>query len=210
MHNIGAQFSHIRGYAATPGGTDIGLVAGLRAGDEQCYQELLVRIKRAVVPLAPAASVGIHDMDDLVQNVALKVFLRIGTFRGDSSLGTWIYRIAVNESHNSRRWHTRHRWREMSGSDMAVPSNVWADILADSTVSPFFWAQEQQRREQFTAALQKISPACRAAVTLRVIDELSYADIARRLNISVESVKSRIFSARQQLRLELADTLRPS
>src|SRR5450432_215367 len=83
---------------------DSALVAGLRAGDESAYEILIQRFEQPVYNLVSRLVDDSADAADVVQEVFLKVFRKIGGFRAESSLKTWIYRIAVNEARNQRRW----------------------------------------------------------------------------------------------------------
>jgi RNA polymerase sigma-70 factor (ECF subfamily) len=73
---------------------------------------------------------------DVVQEVFLKVFRNIGSFRGQSSLKTWIYRITVNEAHNARRWFFRHRRREVELDSEPEEARNWKDIIPDGCSRP--------------------------------------------------------------------------
>ncbi len=92
---------------------DLRLMEGLREGAEWAYEELIARFQQPVYALALRLLSGQSEACDVVQEVFLKVFRNIGSFRGQSSLKTWIYRITVNEAHNVRRWFSRHRRREV-------------------------------------------------------------------------------------------------
>ena len=85
------------------------LISSLQAGDEDAYEQLIERFQSPVYNLAYRLLNDQSDASDVVQEVFLKIFRNVGNFRGDSSLRTWVYRIAVNESHNRRRWLFRHR-----------------------------------------------------------------------------------------------------
>jgi RNA polymerase sigma-70 factor (ECF subfamily) len=138
--------------------------------------------------------------------VFLKVFRNIGSFRGNSSLKTWIYRIAVNEAYNHRRWFSRHQRQEVSlGQDEGLPS--FADTVADPARTPFDQAADHETRALVEKALEKLNPKFRAAVVLRDIEELSYEEIAAVLEISLGTVKSRIVRGREALRKNLEGRL---
>ena len=92
---------------------DLRLVELLRKADERAYEELITRFQQPVYTLALRLLSDNSEAADVVQEVFLKVFRNIGSFRGQSSLKTWIYRITVNEAHNARRWFFRHRRREV-------------------------------------------------------------------------------------------------
>jgi RNA polymerase sigma-70 factor, ECF subfamily len=89
------------------------LVEALRKGAEQAYEILIERFQQPVYNLVYRLMDDPSESPDVVQEVFLKVFRNIGSFRGNSSLKTWIYRIAFNEAYNHRRWFTRHRLQEI-------------------------------------------------------------------------------------------------
>ena len=92
---------------------DLRLIESLREGAECAYEELLTRFQQPVYTLALRLLNDPSEACDVVQEVFLKVFRNIGSFRGQSTLKTWVYRITVNEAHNARRWFFRHRRREV-------------------------------------------------------------------------------------------------
>src|SRR5579863_8699009 len=87
---------------------DARILRGLRAGIEEAYEELINRYEQPVYSLVYRLLASPGDASDVVQEVFLKVFRGVSSFREQSSLRTWIYRIAVNEAHNHRRWFVRH------------------------------------------------------------------------------------------------------
>ena len=93
---------------------DSRILRGLRAGIEEAYEELIARYEQPVYGLVFRLLGNQTDACDVVQEVFVKVFRGVQTFRERSSLRTWIYRIAVNEAHNHRRWFARHCRREVS------------------------------------------------------------------------------------------------
>src|SRR5277367_2156919 len=186
------------------------LIRGLQAGVESDYELLISRFQQPVYNLALRLVSDPADAGDIVQEVFLKVFRNIGSFRGRSSLRTWIYRIAVNEAHNRRRWLFRHRHNEICLED----DNPHLDTpcersLPDDDPSPFDRALNSERHALIESALERINPCFRAAVVLRDIEDLNYEEIAEILQISIGTVKSRILRGREGLRQRLAESLRP-
>ena len=191
---------------------DLRLVEGLREGSEWAYEELIARFQQPVYTLALRLLSGQTEACDVVQEVFLKVFRNIGSFRGQSSLKTWIYRITVNEAHNVRRWFSRHRRREVELDGAPDDSRDWAEIIPDGSRSPFERAVDGEQQVMVEAALKRINPIFREAVALRDIADLTYEEIATVLGVSLGTVKSRILRGREALREELAGSLnaRPS
>jgi len=179
---------------------DARILRGLRSGIEDAYEELIARYQGGVYGIVFRLLGNQSDASDVVQEVFLKVFRSVGSFREQSSLRTWIYRIAVNEAHNHRRWFSRHCCREVAVEEDPGDSLKSA---ADPGRSPFEQALERENRTLIEQALDRINPVFRTAVVLRDIENLSYEEIADILQVSLGTVKSRILRGRDALRREL-------
>ena len=187
---------------------DSALVAGLRTGDECAYELLIQRFERPVYNLVSRLVDDPGDAADVAQEVFLKVFRKVGTFRAESSLKTWIYRIAVNEARNQRRWFVRHRGKEIGLEPAESDTQGPQDWLSDPGRSPYQSALDQETHALIESALKKVSPNYRAAVVLREVEGLSYEEISEVLDVSLGTVKSRILRGRESLRKHLVDRLR--
>jgi len=187
---------------------DSRLIESLRAGCERAYEELLTRFQQPVYTLALRLLSDQSEASDVVQEVFLKVFRNIGNFRGQSTLKTWIYRITVNEAHNTRRWFFRHRRREVELDTDPDEMRNWKEIIPDRNRSPFDVAFDGEQHVMIEAALDRINPIFREAVVLRDITDQSYEEIAEILGVSLGTVKSRILRGREALRDELASCLK--
>jgi RNA polymerase sigma-70 factor (ECF subfamily) len=186
------------------------LVTELRAGVDAAYETLIGRFENPVFNIVSRLMDDPGDAADVVQEVFLKVFRNIASFRQDSSLKTWIYRIAVNEARNHRRWFSRHRRQEVGLDAEAGEAQGYQDWLPDPGRSPFDTALDHETRELIEAALAKVNPRFRAALVLREIEGLSYEEIVEILDISLGTVKSRILRGREALRKHLAGQLEPT
>jgi RNA polymerase sigma-70 factor (ECF subfamily) len=187
---------------------DLQLTEALRLGSEQAYEELLTRFQQPVYTLALRLLSDGSEASDVVQEVFLKVFRNIGSFRGQSSLKTWIYRITVNEAHNARRWFFRHRRKEVGLDSSPEEVRNWKEIIPDNSRSPFDVAFDHEQHVMIEAALGRINPIFRDAVVLRDITDMSYEEVADVLGVSLGTVKSRILRGREALREELAGSLK--
>lgn len=177
---------------------DQALLTALRAGDEAAYETLIARFQGPVYNLV-ARLVNDACSADIVQEVFLKIFRNIHAFRGNSSLKTWVYRIAVNEAHNHRRWFSRHQKQEV-GFSGDENTRSYQDSVPDPGRSPFELTLDRETRQMVEDALAKLNPNFRAAVVLRDIEDLSYEEIAVVLELSLGTVKSRILRGREALR----------
>ena len=182
------------------------LITGLCHGDDYSYEILIQRYQQPVYNLVCRLLNDPCDASDIVQEVFLKIFRNIRSFRHGSSLKTWIYRITVNEAYNHRRWFSRHQRQEVAfGVDESEPAH--ADSFADPSRSPFEEAAGRETQALVEAALEKLNPKFRAAVILRDIEDLSYEEIASVLEVSLGTVKSRILRGREALRIILEGRL---
>ncbi len=197
-------------------GEDSEFVAGLREGSAEAFDWLFARYQASVYNLVHQLVEDPNDAADTVQEVFLKVFRGVRSFRGECSLKTWIYRIAVHEASNQRRWWRRHRRRELSleaplaaaGQEHEPPTV--GHSLVDDGRSPFEQAESAELRATIQQALAELPAAFRAVVVLRDVEDLSYEEIAEVLEVRVGTVKSRLARGRETLRAKLVPYLNPS
>ena len=185
------------------------LIEALRAGSPEAYERLVDTFQQPVYNLVYRLMDDPSETPDVVQEVFLKVFRNIGSFRGNSSLKTWIYRISFNEAHNHRRWFIRHRKQEVGLEKDDDQSMNYQDVLSDPGRSAFDLVSDIETHALIEQALTGLNPAFRAAVVLRDIEDLSYEEIAEVLQVSLGTVKSRILRGREALKKALASQLRP-
>jgi RNA polymerase sigma-70 factor (ECF subfamily) len=186
------------------------LLAGLRAGCEDAYEELIQRYQTPVYNLALRLLNDTGDACDVVQEVFLKVFRGVNQFRGQSTVKTWVYRIAVNEAHNRRRWLFRHRPNSVGLEEAGADDHMHERPIEDGGPSPFQIAFNSERHALIEQALADINPTFREALVLREIEDCSYEEIAEILQISLGTVKSRILRGREALRKQLAGRVEPA
>ena len=173
------------------------------AGEQTACTELVAEHQRMVVQLAMNLLGDRDEALDLSQDVFLRVFRTIHRFRGQSSLRTWIYRIAVNQARNRHRfWRRRHRADQVS-LDQHIAAHGEFHSAGQST--PDRVLAQKELGQKLEAALDHLPFDQRTAIVLREIDGLSYEEIAFSLGVAVGTVKSRLTRARQALRLELRE-----
>jgi RNA polymerase sigma-70 factor (ECF subfamily) len=152
------------------------------------------------------------DAADTTQEVFLKVFRGMKHFNGGSSLKTWVYRIAVHEASNRKRWWFRHKSREMSiEPEEPVDGNsglALKDVLVDRGDSPLENIAQQQIKSRVENELRQLDEPFRTTVVLREIEELSYEEIAEIMETSLGTVKSRLTRGREALKKRLEPYLR--
>jgi RNA polymerase sigma-70 factor (ECF subfamily) len=173
------------------------VVAELQAGSEQAFDWLVTHYHGLVYNLLCGALGDAADAADATQEVFLKAFRGIRGFRQGSSLKTWLYRIALREASNQRRWFWRHRRGE---TPLETPTGEPAIELPDGEASPFERLAAAEEQRMVRQALAQVPEVFRQAVILRDLEDLSYEEVAEVLEVSVGTVKSRILRGRRLLR----------
>jgi RNA polymerase sigma-70 factor (ECF subfamily) len=181
------------------------LVAELRAGSEEAFAWLIARFHQPIYSLLARTVQDRADAADLTQEVFVKVFRGIGNFHGESSLRTWIYRIALREASNQRRWWMRHRHQEvpieqeLTGGESGTPV-LLKEMLVDPAESPFEMAVHEETRARVEAALKKVPEPFRSTMILRDIEGFVYEEVAEIQGVNLGTVKSRLVRGRACLR----------
>jgi RNA polymerase sigma-70 factor, ECF subfamily len=188
--------------------TDTALLARLKAGERAAFEEFVAAYQGLVYELSYRLLGDPEDARDATQETFLKVYRHVGSFRGESGLKTWLYRIAVNQASNQRRWWWRRRKKDTISLDLAGDEGreTLADRLAARGATPEQNALDREREHWMMTALESLKHDFRVAVVLRDVQELSYEEIADTLGISVGTVKSRIARGREELRKRLRET----
>lgn len=186
------------------------VIGELKAGSEEAYAWLIGEFHQPIYGLIYRMVNDPSDAADTTQEVFLKVFRGMKHFHGQSSLKTWIYRIALHEASNRRRWWFRHKAQE-TPIDPLEAANVeygGTEQLSDSGDSPFEHFAHAEVRAVVEEALKHVSEPYRTTLILRDLEEMSYEEIAEVLQISLGTVKSRITRGRDALRRKLAAYVR--
>jgi RNA polymerase sigma-70 factor, ECF subfamily len=189
------------------------IVADLKAGSEVAYAWLIGEFQRPVYGLVYRMVSDPADAADTTQDVFLKVFRGMKHFHGESSLKTWIYRIALHEAANRKRWWFRHKAQETSiepaeSEGAANGDEAMQSALTDRRESPFDSVAQHELQQRVDSELRKVDEPYRTTLILRDLEEMSYEEIAEILQISLGTVKSRLTRGRQALKKRLAPYVR--
>ena len=182
------------------------LVVELQAGSETAFDWLVTHYHGPVYNLILRMLGDVSDAADGTQEVFLKAFRGIRGFREGSSLKTWLYRIAIREALNHRRWFKRHLQKNVSIDAQSEEGHAHLDV-EDDGASPFEQLATREIQHAVHSALQQIPEAFRSAVILRDLEGLSYEEVAEVLECNVGTVKSRILRGRRALREILSPLL---
>jgi RNA polymerase sigma-70 factor, ECF subfamily len=188
---------------------EVGIVSELKAGSEEAFAWLIAKYHQPIYSLVARTIPDPADAADLTQDVFIKIYRGIGSFNGDSSLRTWIYRIALREASNQRRWWGRHKRQEVTIETEFGQSNdgqplCLKDTLIDAHESPFDRAAQEEVRARVEKELRHIPEPFHAVVVLRDIEGFSYEEVAEILGVNLGTVKSRLMRGRAHLKERLA------
>lgn len=186
------------------------IIAELKAGSEDAYDWLITRYHQPIYGLVYRILADPADAADTTQEVFLKVFRGMKRFNGECSLKTWLYRIAIHEASNQRRWWFRHKSKETSMERQDEDGNCFAlcETLVDPGESPLEALAHEEVRARVEQELKQVAEPYRTAVVLRDIEGLSYEEIAEVLQVSLGTVKSRLIRGREALRKRLESFVR--
>jgi RNA polymerase sigma-70 factor (ECF subfamily) len=179
------------------------LVTELQGGSESAFDWLVTHYHGPVFGLIAGLVGDPCEAADITQEVFLKAFRGLGNFRRGSSLRTWLYRIAVREALNARRWWWRHH-RQQTSLEVEREDGPQTIEIEDPAVSPLDLAESSEMQQIVRRGLHQVPEVFRSAVMLRDLEGLSYEEVAEVLDVSVGTVKSRILRGRQALREILA------
>lgn len=173
------------------------LVRRSKEGDEEAFGILVNKYKTKVYHLAYSLSHDAQAADDLAQEVFIKAYYALDKFREKAEFGTWIYRITVN--------HCRDFLRKRNRMTQISLENIIGKISAhvDETLPEEKEQEEAQRRNVVHTAIQTLPDKYKVILSLRDIQDFSYSEIAKILDLSPGTVDSRLHRARKMLRKKL-------
>ena len=180
-------------------------LSALKAGDASAFDNLITRYSSDIYRLLMRLTDDRDEAADLTQETFLNAYRSVSGFRGDSSLKTWLFRIAVNQSRNRHRWWQRRR----RGSTFSLEDGVgtselkYGETLADECPNPEQVALQNEQMRRLRIAIRELPPVYREVIVLCDVEGLSYEDIAAALEINLGTVKSRIARGREELRRKL-------
>jgi RNA polymerase sigma-70 factor (ECF subfamily) len=187
---------------------DSQLVSKFNAGEESAFVEIMSRHKARIFAAAMALLRNHADAEEITQDTFVRAHRGFSRFRGDSSVATWLHRIAVNLARNRYWYYFRRRKHSTLSLDAAVGEEgdaAFSDLLSAADPDP---SQETSRQEFVTAVetcMDRLEPSHKRILTMRSVLDQSYEEIASALGINVGTVKSRIARARERLRNRLAE-----
>jgi len=175
------------------------LVRRSRAGDSRAFRELFDRYHRQLLAVAVGLTGNPDDAMDVVQETFIRAHKNLGSFQGESSFYTWLYRIAVNLGIDYRRRAARR-------AEIVQPEPIDENVKdSDRTSGPESELERHQLGARILRAIDELTPEHKAAIILREIEGLSYEDISQVMQCSKGTVMSRLHYARRKLQAKLRD-----
>jgi RNA polymerase sigma-70 factor (ECF subfamily) len=181
---------------------DFRLVKAFKAGDRKAFEDLVRRYQRQVANIIYLTLGSREEVQDISQEVFVRVYRSIDKFEFDASFFSWIYRITVNLCIDELR---RKKIKRALSLDFLTEGTVEREKKSKKQPLASDGVLDDEKREIILGALQKITQEHRQVIILREYEDLTYAEIASYLGISIQAVKSRIFRAREDLRVLLKD-----
>jgi len=194
-------------YLSPPAGDET-LVVAAKNGDEQAFEILVERHRRKLFVVALRITRVREDAEDIAQQSFQKAFLHLRRFEGKSSFLTWLTRIAINEALMWLRGSHRHREMPIDEVSDDVGQNFWRVQVSDSDPEASYLQQEETKI--LAAAMGELKPGLRRAIELRDLEELSTAETAQRMGLSISATKSTLSRGRRKLREALKRNVRSS
>jgi len=183
---------------------DTNITDRLLKGDENAFRELVEQYQQMVFRTCMGVLHDPADADDVTQEVFIEVLRSIRKFRADAKISTWLYRIALNKSLNYIRDNKKHRAVSLSGN----PQHE--GFTGDDFEGPAEILQNKEKREILEQAIESLPDKQKKAFVLSKYDDLSYKEISEVMKLSVSSVESLLFRAKQNLQKKLLDCYRTS
>ncbi len=164
-------------------------------GDDRAFEELVEQNKDKVYSMALRYTGNPEDAFDISQEVFLKVWRSLPSFKNEAKFSTWLYRIVMNVCTDHHRKRSRVKtvplvWPDEEGDTVELP---------DETYSPEQHALDAELSEELRAAVSSLKEEWRQVFLMRELGDMSYTEIATALGIEEGTVKSRLFRARRQL-----------
>jgi RNA polymerase sigma-70 factor (ECF subfamily) len=180
--------------------TEAEMIAAVLKGDAASFEPLVLKYSPRVFATARRYARRESEVEDIVQEVWMKAFQKLSSFRGEAPFEHWLMRLAVRTCYDFLRGHKRNR--ETNFSELSDPEGDWLERFVSDPDNAS--ENADAARQLVGRVLEQLSPAARLIITLLEIEEHSVKEISRLTNWSVPLVKVRAFRARAEMRKILA------
>jgi RNA polymerase sigma-70 factor (ECF subfamily) len=180
--------------------TEADLIAAVLKGDAASFEPLVEKYSPRIFAMARRYARRESEVEDIAQEIWLKAFEKLGSFRGEAPFEHWLMRLAVRICYDFLRGHQRNR--EMTFSELSEPKEDWLDRFLTQPESSDDHADAA--RLLVNRVLEQLSPTARLVITLAEIEQLPMKEVARLTGWSVPLAKVRAFRARAEMRKVLS------
>lgn len=183
-------------------GDEVRLVHRAQQGETAAFDALVLRHQQMVFAVSLRMLGDRNEAEDVAQDVFVRAFRAIGSFRREAKFSTWLVSIAMNLCRNRRRWWARRKRVIVASLDEAIetPEGPVGHDVADPAPGPGRRAEAAECQQQVITALQRLNESDRTMIVLRDLQGYSYEEIAEMSGCRLGTVKSRLSRARLQLR----------
>lgn len=175
------------------------LIKQAQMGDNKAFELLIDEHFKKIYNIAYRLSGNEADASDMTQEVLIKIFRHIGSFSGNSKFSTWVYRVATNTCLDELKKIKRRSTYSLD-AELDTGENEVVVQVRDEAPTPDIAAEQKELSAAVGKAIKRLSPDHSAVVILRDIQGMSYEEVAKILNCSVGTVKSRLNRGRAQLK----------
>jgi len=175
------------------------LIKQAQKGDNKAFELLIDEHFKKIYNIAYRLSGNEADASDMTQEVLIKIFRHIGSFSGNSKFSTWVYRVATNTCLDELKKIKRRSTYSLD-AELDTGENEVVVQVRDEAPTPDIAAEQKELSAAVGKAIKRLSPDHSAVVILRDIQGMSYEEVAKILNCSVGTVKSRLNRGRAQLK----------
>lgn len=172
--------------------TDEQLISFVLAGKEQMYREIVIRYQHKVFSASIKFANNHSDAEDIAQEVFLQAYKSLDTFRFDSKFSTWLYRITVNKCLDWKR--KNKNLLETGEFNEQITQKFTMDLFLEDSIL------QKEQEEQLKNVIAELPEVYQSVITLYYFDNLSYQDIANKLNVAKKTVESRLYRGKQMLK----------
>jgi RNA polymerase sigma-70 factor (ECF subfamily) len=176
---------------------DLTLIRSIQAGNSNAFELLVRRYQRQVANLIYMKMGNRDDVEDIAQEVFIRVHRSLPQFKFNASFFSWIYRITMNLCIDEIR---KRKIRRVLSLDFLTEDAIEKNRKSQDIPTPSDSVLSEEKKEMVRSAIRRLSPEHREVLTLREYQDLSYDEIAEILGLTLEAVKSRIFRARSEMK----------
>jgi RNA polymerase sigma-70 factor, ECF subfamily len=180
--------------------TDAELIAAVLKGDAASFEPLVQKYSPRLFAMARRYARRESEVEDIVQDIWLKAFGNLSSWRADAPFEHWLMRLGVRTCYDSLRSHRRNR--ETTFAELTEPEEDWLDRFVSQPESAR--VDTDAARQLLERLLERLSPPARLVVTLMEIEERSAKEVAKLTGWTVSMVKIRAFRARAEMRKALS------